>query len=210
MKERSETERKKRWRKRYYVHPIQCQYAFISTIILLLYTFFIILFLFGPPALKLVTEVPLEEKVEAARQFLAIAERLWPALFVGMALTGLVIIYITHRLAGPIYRIEKTSREIAEGDLTRRIRLRENDDLKPIADLLSKVIEDVDTALGQIKIESSEMGRLIEKILANPETKEFETLVQDLEHLRIHQQSIASAVSKFTLSVQKEDKKQMG
>jgi|Deesub1362B_J571_1020462.scaffolds.fasta_scaffold00036_50 methyl-accepting chemotaxis protein len=210
MKERLETERKKRWRKRYYVHPIQCQYAFISAIILLLYTFFIIIFLFGPPALKLVTDVPLEEKVGAARQFLAIAERLWPALFVGMILTGVVIIYITHRLAGPIYRIEKTSREIAEGDLTKRIRLRKNDDLKPIADLLSKVIEDVDTTLGQIKTESSEMGRLIEKIMANPETKGYETLVQDLQNLKRHQESITIMLSKFTLSIQKEDKRQMG
>ena len=49
------------------------------------------------------------------------------------------MLVISHRLAGPLYRFEKELREIGEGDLTRDIRLRKEDQIRDMADSLNKM-----------------------------------------------------------------------
>ncbi|MCS7181475.1 MAG: hypothetical protein NZ891_09050 [bacterium] len=46
-----------------------------------------------------------------------------------------------HRIAGPLYRIEKTLRELAEGKNVEFIKLRKKDFYKSLADAVNKVIE---------------------------------------------------------------------
>ncbi|MCX8081872.1 MAG: methyl-accepting chemotaxis protein [bacterium] len=50
-------------------------------------------------------------------------------------------IFYLHRIAGPIFRIERTIREIAEGKKVEPIRLRKKDFFKSLADALNKLIE---------------------------------------------------------------------
>jgi sensor histidine kinase YesM len=59
-----------------------------------------------------------------------------PIIFV---ITGFSII-LTHRIAGPVYRLEKTLDELIEGKDVRYIKLRKNDELKPLAAKLNEVI----------------------------------------------------------------------
>ncbi len=58
---------------------------------------------------------------------------------VGLA-TVFVTLYISHKIAGPLYRFETDLKMIAEGDLKHRIRLREGDQLKDLADSLNLFI----------------------------------------------------------------------
>jgi hypothetical protein len=46
-----------------------------------------------------------------------------------------------HRIAGPLYRIEKTLKEISEGKDVEPIKLRKKDFYKTLADEVNKVIE---------------------------------------------------------------------
>src|SRR5947209_19503753 len=73
------------WKRRFYVHKIQRTYAIWFG----LFMFFSSLLVFGlaflapfiPPALKLVSQIPLEERARAANQFLILAQTVtvWPA-----------------------------------------------------------------------------------------------------------------------------------
>ena len=47
---------------------------------------------------------------------------------------------ITHRLIGPLERLTRDLRRISEGDYSIQLKLRKNDDLRPIADLINKII----------------------------------------------------------------------
>lgn len=63
-----------------------------------------------------------------------------------MLVLVLVFAFITgvlylHRIAGPIYRIEKTIRDMAEGKKVEPIRLRKKDFFKSLAEALNKLIE---------------------------------------------------------------------
>lgn len=50
-----------------------------------------------------------------------------------------VVLFISHKLAGPLFRFEKELKEIGEGDLTKRIRLRKEDQLAEMAESLNEM-----------------------------------------------------------------------
>ncbi|MBF0215489.1 MAG: methyl-accepting chemotaxis protein [Candidatus Omnitrophica bacterium] len=62
-----------------------------------------------------------------------------------------VFIYLTHRLGGPLYKIEKTIGEAAEGDISKRIELRSTDQLGDLKDGLNFFLDSVDGYISEIK-----------------------------------------------------------
>src|SRR6266511_3648589 len=132
------------WKRRFYVHKIQRTYAIWFG----LFMFFSSLLVFGlafvapfiRPALKLVSPLPLEERARAADQFRVHAQTVtvWPALVVLIPAAAFFSIYVTHRLAGPLFRLEQTARELIRGNLALRIRLRKGDELHELAGLLKE------------------------------------------------------------------------
>lgn len=64
-----------------------------------------------------------------------------PPLFLILVLWG---IFLSHRFAGPIERLQKELRRIsAHHDYKSKIHLRKDDDLKPIADSINELLESV-------------------------------------------------------------------
>ncbi len=65
--------------------------------------------------------------------------------------------YLSHRVAGPVFRIETDLAEISQGDLTRRIILRQTDELKKLAAQLNRFISLVDNS---VSITKADLSRL--------------------------------------------------
>lgn len=75
-------------------------------------------------------------------------------LVVGIAigLAGLVIfIYLSHRLAGPLYRFEKTLDDISKGDVSFRVNLRKPDQLKSLQQPLNNLLNSADERIKKMK-----------------------------------------------------------
>ncbi len=145
------------WKRRFYVHKIQRTYAiwfglfmFFSSLLVFGLTFLVP---FIRPALKLVSPLPLEERARAADQFLVLAQTVtvWPALAVLIPAAAVFSIYVTHRLAGPLFRLEQTARELIRGNLALRIRLRKGDELHELAGLLNEVLDTLEQAFRGIR-----------------------------------------------------------
>ncbi len=76
------------------------------------------------------------------------ADYILPAVFLSsiivIVIIGIATVFITlftsHRIAGPLYRIEKDVREIASGNLRQEFNLRNKDELKPIAEALNMTV----------------------------------------------------------------------
>jgi HAMP domain-containing protein len=157
------------WKRRFYVHPIQRTYAIWFG----LFMFFSSLLVFGlaflvpfiPPALKLVSEIPLEERARAAEQFLVLTQTIWPALAVMIPGAAFFSIYLTHRLAGPLFRIEQTARELIRGNLAIRIRLRKGDELHELAGLLNEVFNTLEQAFQEIRESEAHASEAISWIM---------------------------------------------
>ncbi|MBI5573249.1 MAG: HAMP domain-containing protein [Elusimicrobia bacterium] len=65
-----------------------------------------------------------------------------------MVLVAFISVYFSHRIAGPIYRLEKDLLHMVnEGDLTKQFRLREKDELKELAEALNTMTANLRTKL---------------------------------------------------------------
>ena len=79
-----------------------------------------------------------------------------------LALIAWGSIYISHKIAGPLYRFELTLKQITQGYLNTRIRLRKYDEAQFLADRFNESIEVLDFTFGKLK-------NIIHENEANPE-----------------------------------------
>lgn len=189
-------------RRRFYVHPIQKRYAFLTAILLAAYTFMIVLFLLLPPAMKLISGQSLEEKAQAAMQYIILGERIWPAIAISISILAIISVYITHKLAGPIYRFEKTAKDVINGDLSVRIRLRKKDDLKDLANLFNQLLGNIDRSLKNIKKKETEIRAdlplIIKRLDSTPNVSQ--ELHEKLQTIIEKNREVTDILERFKLS----------
>lgn len=71
---------------------------------------------------------------------------------VGIGIAAMIVfILLSHKIAGPLYRFENDLREIAGGDLTKRICLRKTDQLIELKEALNLLIGSLDRKVGRMK-----------------------------------------------------------
>lgn len=63
----------------------------------------------------------------------------------------MVTLYISHKIAGPLYRFEKDLEEVSKGDLTKRIRLRKKDQLTDLAESLNTFIGGIHDTMAEVQ-----------------------------------------------------------
>ena len=68
-----------------------------------------------------------------------------------LLMVGLITIFLSHRIAGPLYRFQKSLVEMAQKNLTVRIHLRKHDEAKFIAESFNQALGELDQSLSKIK-----------------------------------------------------------
>ena len=105
----------------------------------LLFIFLGIVIIFAPSMLRLAGGGKSEEIMTAAREFLVLHDRIWPAVLVTLAGVFAYTIYFSQRIAGPIYRINATLKKMIEGERPENVTLREGDFFVETASLLQEL-----------------------------------------------------------------------
>ncbi len=80
--------------------------------------------------------------------------------------TVIVVMYLSHRIAGPLFRIEKSAEEIGSGNLAFKIWLRSTDEITRMADGLNEMTENLRKSLLEIKSQSGDLGKRIDNLIA--------------------------------------------
>lgn len=94
----------------------------------------------------------------------------------------------SHKLAGPIYRFERSARAVGSGDLTHRVRLRVGDELEDFRDEFNGMTESLQRLVSQdahvaMRI-SKQLGDLIDDRHATADVKHrLEQIKSDVDHL---------------------------
>jgi methyl-accepting chemotaxis protein len=84
--------------------------------------------LFLPDFLRLSDDtLDLKTKMRASEVIVAIHQRLWIPFILVLCLIGAHFFRIFHRVVGPLYRFRWAFREIAKGDLSLTVRIRQDD-----------------------------------------------------------------------------------
>ena len=82
--------------------------------------------------------------VMTATEQTTLVKLLWPSLMVcvlaALGFTFVYGIYISHRMAGPLYRIRRILADMSRGDLRQEIRLRNKDEFKPLAQTVNELM----------------------------------------------------------------------
>ena len=86
--------------------------------------------------------------------------------------TILVVLYVSHKIAGPLFRFEKDLSEIAQGDLTKVIRLRRKDEVKDMAETLNRMTASLRERLVEVQARLDEAAEQAEEDGASDAVKE--------------------------------------
>lgn len=91
----------------------------------------------------------------------------------------LVMLFLSHRIAGPLYHFQKVLNEISTGDLTHRFTLRHTDQFPELADHINKLIAVLDNKIGDIKLEIISISDLISEIQTGMTSKPYNDKTSD-------------------------------
>jgi hypothetical protein len=98
-----------------------------------------IILVFTPSMYQLLTGADLAELEPAAQEFLILHKRMWPAvLFVLVGVFGYTLAF-SHRIAGPIYRINSVLQMMLKGEYPTSVTLRKGDHFHQTAELLERL-----------------------------------------------------------------------
>lgn len=94
--------------------------------------------------------------------------------------TGIIgiaaLIFLSHRLAGPLYRFEKTLADLSKGNLAQRFKLREKDQFMELQNSINELANVMDMNVGAIKSGIAGILKLVSEMQAaaasNPSVKE--------------------------------------
>ncbi|MDD5448969.1 MAG: methyl-accepting chemotaxis protein [Candidatus Omnitrophica bacterium] len=108
---------------------------------------------------------------------------------------ALLSVFLSHKVAGPLYRIERFIKQVASGDLSAKLKLRRGDDLKDVAEAINQMTDDLKNRVNRLKAITNtaglEIGRLKTRIgESNPDInivkKEIEELAKNIKDLDNH------------------------
>lgn len=75
-----------------------------------------------------------------------------------------VMVYLSHKIAGPFYRFERSLEELGDGDLTHRFSLREGDQMDIIADRINEMGARFDEAIARVKTDTRWLKEALNKL----------------------------------------------
>lgn len=82
-----------------------------------------------------------------------------------VCIVGIIgLIFISHKIAGPLYRFEKSLKEIGAGDLTCRVALRKKDQLSGMADSLNNFTSEIEKKVQDMKLDIHDSYRIAEEM----------------------------------------------
>ena len=191
---------KRRWIN--YIVDWDLQFRIISQS--LIYMFFIVLITIGvilsPLIYDMVFSTNLDVQYQSAQTFLVLVKRLVPAIIVVLALFTVHQIIITHKICGPLVNFSHTFKRLAEGDLTRKIYLRQGDYLKRECDKINDMIDGLSGILRRLIEDHKKLILKLEDIMMRVEDIDTREKIQcSLELLNIEVHYVASTMSVFKL-----------
>jgi len=94
-------------------------------------------------------------------------------ILINSFITIVILLFLSHKVAGPIVNIKKNLKRILKGNLNVKIQLRENDFFGEIADLINKTTKQLNRHVIELKTRVENIKNL------TSENEEFKALISD-------------------------------
>jgi methyl-accepting chemotaxis protein len=148
---------------------LQYHLLFISLLYAVLFLVVVGVSLFIPLMVELERAEDASEKaLQASNLILYLHANFWPAVLLSLIFIGLYSIRTTHRIAGPLYRMNLVFKAMEEGNLPGPIQTRKDDYLLPEIEEINQVLEklrgkvtEIQGAQVQLSEAISECGKVV-------------------------------------------------
>ena len=104
-------------------------------------------------------------------------------------LTVYTVLYLSHKIAGPLYRFEKITEDIGKGDLNTYVKLRKNDELLPLQTAFENMVENLQNKIVNFKNNFKKFQEI---------EKKLDNAIHTSTLSEVDKESLASAVKEFT------------
>lgn len=140
----------------------------------------------------------LDRQYRAAQTFLALARWLIPAILVLLVLFMGHLIIMTHRICGPLVNFTHTFNRLAEGDLTRRVRLRKRDYLKTECDRINTMIDGISGIITRLLVNHERLTATLHDLREHASDLDTrEKIESSLEIIKQDAEYISDTLSRF-------------
>lgn len=102
---------------------------------------------------------------------------------------GVISLFMSHKFAGPVFRLERSAQIVSDGDLTHRVFLRAGDELTELRDAFNTMVESIHQQVKKDREASQEIRRKLEEISTRLNTgglgpQETQALARELALLK--------------------------
>jgi methyl-accepting chemotaxis protein len=162
----------------------------------------------APLIYNMVFGIGLKVQYEAAQAFLAVTKVLMPALLCLLILYAVHLLYVTHRIVGPLMNFTQTFLRLAAGDFTRKVRLRRHDFLQKESEHINTMIDQLSGLLSRLRSDHRELSAVLEDLIAKAQDLDTQEKVRvALDILRREAVDMEGSISGFQISSETEDGK---
>lgn len=108
---------------------------------------------------------------EAAKKMTDILIRTTEMLVIPVGLLAIVFsiagILLSHKVAGPIFRVERVAEELSRGNLDIKVKFRKGDELHDLANSLNTMIDGIKSIVREDKVITNRLVELADKLKAD-------------------------------------------
>ncbi len=152
-------------RRKYFINKeIQLKYILLTISLLALYTLIMLAAVFGPYILVMITDSSLKQKAVASQVLLLMHGSVWPGIACVIILFGIYSIFITHKIVGPLFVIDRVTKKITDGDLSVRAHIRKTDDLHDFKDNFNLMADHMEGLLVDLDREYRHLSKYISEL----------------------------------------------
>jgi hypothetical protein len=184
------------WQRRYYVHPVQRKLLTLSLVPLIICSAAIVVLAFVPMNLLMLSEGSEMEKAVAAGCLSALGRRVWPAIFLSMAVVAGLSVFASHAIGGPLRRLEIIGERLAGGEFPAAVRVRAGDDLQEMAGTLDLALGNLWDAVNQAR-DAAAGGRSELEALARAAGPRSAAFDERLKAVQVHLEAVEDALGKY-------------
>lgn len=192
-----------RRRKKYFIKPgFQSRLTAIFILIVIIVANIVGALVYGFSVEKLESNLVEEAKlpVDSKQLGQALLPGVIIAELISIFVVAFICIFVTHTIAGPVYRMEKVVRNIGEGDLTHFIKLRPKDELKDLADAMNEMTMGLRNKIISFKENVSSMRDGVTLAKSTGNVSKLDEVLKNLE-------SMKESLHSFTLEKERREQK---
>jgi len=175
-----------RRRKRYFIKPgFQSRLTAIFILIVIIVANIVGALVYGFSIEKLENKLVVESKlpIDTTQLGQALLPGVIIAELVSICVVAFICVFVTHTIAGPVYRMERVAKSIGEGDLTNFIKLRPKDELKDLADAMNEMTMGLRSKVLSIKESSEKIKGSLDRIKSTGKADKVDDLFEALGSL---------------------------